>query len=422
MAIRQTPLNNLINGNSMKNIGVLTYHCIPNFGAQLQALSTIGYLRKHGYNPIMLHWYPKDLEEFYYKRAPREQNELQMKFAESRMPISKLCRSIEELCKEIQRLNIEAIFLGSDALFDYTPSFFRYNYSIRKLKRIPIFVTSNHRLPNPFWGSFNDILNPPIPFVGFSISSQNMPYKNLNKEEKRELKRLLLRFKGLTVRDKWTRKLVKYTSKQDVKITPDPVFAFNQNTDYHISKEFICNKYQLPENYILISFLYPLLPDEFVNKVIELVEKETGAECVSFPMPDKLRKFNTKHTIELPLNPIDWYFLIKYSRGYIGERMHPIVVALHNSIPFFCFDQYGAKVVIIPRLWSVFKPKSSKIYDILEKAGFLDNMCFYPQINKLKPKDVVDKFLSFDKEKCSNFSNQMQNNYNIGMDTVLKLL
>lgn len=43
---------------------------------------------------------------------------------------------------------------------------------------------------------------------------------------------------------------------------------------------------------------------------------------------------STDVTISIPLNPIDWYALIKYSKGYIGERMHPIVVSLHNSVPF----------------------------------------------------------------------------------------
>ena len=46
-------------------IGVLTYHCPPNFGAQLQAVSTVGYLRRVGHDVIVLNWYAKDLEEMY---------------------------------------------------------------------------------------------------------------------------------------------------------------------------------------------------------------------------------------------------------------------------------------------------------------------------------------------------------------------
>lgn len=393
---------------------------MPNFGAQLQALSTIGYLRNHGYNPIMLHWYPEDLEEFYHKRAPKEQNKLQMTFAEESMPLSRLCRTLEDLCAEIQRQRIDALFLGSDALFDYTPMFFRFNYSIKKLKKVPIFVTSNHRLPNPFWASFNDMLEIPLPVVGFSISSQNMPYDKLNKSERAELGRLLEYFNGITARDEWTQKLIGYLGRNNVEITPDPVFAFNSNTDFEIAKEEICKKYNLPEKYILISFIYPNLTDEFVNEIIDKVESATGAECVSFPMPDMLRKFNTKHIIQLPLSPLDWYYLIKYSQGYIGERMHPIIVSLHNSVPFFCFDQYGAEKVIIPRLWSFFQSKSSKIYDILERAELLNNMCFYADIKKITPQFVVDRFLSFNVPHCEKFAETMIDKYNLGMENLLK--
>ena len=210
----------------MKRIGILTYHCIPNFGAQLQALSTIGYLKNHGYEPIMLNWYPKDLEEFYLKRAYREQNVCQFEFAQHSMPVSKLCRTISDLCCEIERLHIDGVVLGSDALFDYTPECLRYNFSFRKLKKFPIQITSNHTLPNPFWGSFNDYLKQPLPIVGISISSQNMPFSKLKKSEKEELKRLLLGFKTITSRDEWTKNLITYISgRTDVSITPDPVFA-----------------------------------------------------------------------------------------------------------------------------------------------------------------------------------------------------
>lgn len=403
----------------MKIIGILTYHCVPNFGAQLQVLSTIGYLRNHGYEPVVLNWYPEDLEQFYHNRIQDIQYDCQYNFSQTEMPVSRRCSSLYALCEEIERLKLNGLFLGSDALFDYVPESWRYNISFKKFKKIPIKFTSNHLLPNPFWGSFNDVLEKPIPFVGFSISSQNMPYQNLNKTERKELKRLLLQFRQLTVRDKWTRDLVKYISGRHVSITPDPVFSFNQNTKKNITKEEICAKYNLPDNYILISFLYPLLSDDFVNGIIRLLESKTNSKCVSFPMPDKLRKFNTQYCIGHPLSPIDWYYLIKYSNGYIGERMHPIIVSLHNSVPFFCFDQYGAKVIIIPRVWSVFKPESSKIYDILEKAGFLDNMCFYSKINRLKPESVVEKFLAFDKRKCEQFSKQMLDEYNKGMNSLL---
>lgn len=404
----------------MKRVGILTYHCIPNFGAQLQTLSTIGYLRNNGYEPIVLNWYPADLEDFYLRRAPLEQNQMQFDFSQGEMPVSSLCRTLPDLCCEIKRLQLDFIFLGSDALFDYVPQNTLYNYSIRKLKKVPIATTSNHKLPNPFWGSFNDMLDTPVPLVGYAISSQNMPYSKVTKEEKKELGRLLQGFSFLSVRDEWTKKMVESIGGlKNISLAPDPVFAFNQNYPNIPTRAEILKKYSLPDKYILISFVYNVLGDEYINTIIDQLEKHIGYKCVSFPMPDKLRTFNTKHIIELPLNPIDWYSIIKYSNGYIGERMHPIIVSLHNNIPFFCFDQYGATQQIIPRLWSRFIPESSKIYDILCKCGLQDNSCFYSRVNKLRPKDVVNRFLSFDSNKCNKFSQDKLTDYNNCMQQLL---
>lgn len=401
-------------------IGILTYHCVPNFGAQLQTLSTLGYMRKNSIEPILLHWYPDDLEEYYLKRVPEEQNFLQMKFAEKEMPLTRRISSYEDFCQIISELDIDGIFAGSDALFDYTPYKNTYNYSFRKLKKIPIRITSNHLLPNPFWGSYIGHLKKKIPVCGFSISSQNMPYNLLTKNEKDELGRLLNQYTYLSTRDEWTCNMVKFvTGKNNIDITPDPVFSFNNNTDYYISKDELCSKYEIPENYILISFLSPLIKDDFVNEIIQLIEKKTGFECISFPMPDKLRKFNTKYAINLPLSPLDWYFLIKYSQGYIGERMHPIIVSLHNQVPFFCFDQYGAQKCIIPRLWYKTIKESSKIYDILDKANLLSNLVFLSDLDKISPEYVVDNYLKFDKILCKKFAEQKQKEYEIGMNKVL---
>lgn len=406
-------------------IGILTYHCVTNFGAQLQTLSTIGYMKKHGHEPIVLNWFPQDLEDFYRRECPKEQYEEQFNFAQQSMPVSNLCRTLDDLNAEIDRLQLDAIFIGSDALFDYKPIESRYSFSLRKFKRIPpnSKVASNHDLPNPFWGCFADYIKNEIPFCGFSISSQNMPYYKLNVAEKNEMNRLLNRFTRITVRDNWTKKMVEYVSgRNDVKITPDPVFAFNNNTDFLIAKEDLLAKYNLPNNYILISFCKDILTDDFVNEVIREIESKTDSFCVSFPMPRKLKKYSTLNYIDLPLPTLDWYYLIKYSQGYIGELMHPIIVCLHNSIPFFCFDQYGTYKTIIPRLWSKFIPESSKIYDILEKADFKNQMCPYLYANKMTPAEVVHRFYNFDKLKCERFAESQYLRYIDGMDIVLSSL
>jgi uncharacterized protein (DUF3820 family) len=319
-------------------------------------------MKKHGHEPVVLNWFPQDLEDFYLNECPKEQFDMQFNFAQKEMPVTCLCRTLDELCVEIDKQQLDAIFIGSDALFDYFPQRVLNPFSFRKLKRVKYSATSNHLLPNPFWGSFSDMIDRKIPYCGFSISSQNAPYYKLNSKELKEMKRLLDGFTLITTRDEWTRKMIKYISgRDDTFITPDPVFSFNQNFDAPLQKETILRKYGLPQDYILISFCGNQLSDEYVNQIVKLVEERTGVPCVSFPMPRRLRVFKTKYKIDLPLPTLDWYYLIKYSKGYIGELMHPIIVSLHNNIPFFCFDQYGVTKTIIRGVWNKYLKESSVV-------------------------------------------------------------
>ena len=41
------------------NIGILAYHSACNYGANLQVLSTVGYLKRNGHNPIVINYETK---------------------------------------------------------------------------------------------------------------------------------------------------------------------------------------------------------------------------------------------------------------------------------------------------------------------------------------------------------------------------
>lgn len=69
--------------------------------------------------------------------------------------------------------------------------------------------------------------------------------------------------------------------------------------------------------------------DEFVE-----LASNKDLVCVSLPFAQIRSAIKCPYEISLPLSPIDWYALIKYSSGYIGNNMHPIVVSLHNQISF----------------------------------------------------------------------------------------
>ena len=212
-------------------IGILTYHCVPNFGAQLQTISTVGYVKKMGHDPIVLHWYPQDLEDMYVERIPEIQVKEHLNFTNEVLPVSKLCRSEEDLLEVIEENHIEAIIAGSDALFKYVPEVCRKRFSKKKFSYVSIKVLSvEDKHANPFFCDYYTKLHRSIPICAFSVSSQNCPYYLLNKNERLYFYEGINHYKSVTVRDEWTKEMVEELSKfRNVKITPDPVFSFNTN-------------------------------------------------------------------------------------------------------------------------------------------------------------------------------------------------
>lgn len=402
-------------------IGILTYHCVPNFGAQLQTISTVGYVKKMGHDPIVLHWYPQDLEDMYVERIPEIQVKEHLNFTNEVLPVSKLCRSEEDLLEVIEENHIEAIIAGSDALFKYVPEVCRKRFSKKKFSYVSIKVLSvEDKHANPFFCDYYTKLHRSIPICAFSVSSQNCPYYLLNKNERLYFYEGINHYKSVTVRDEWTKDMVEELSKfRNVKITPDPVFSFNTNCYISIpTKEDILQKFNLKANYVLLSFSSKYMKRSYIKKLAEELERYE-VEPVIFPMPEGLIDAGVSKRIELPLSPIDWYALIKYAKGYIGERMHPIVVSIHNSTPFFCFDEYGTVSKKMGGIFKEYKQESSKTYHILKAASLINYLYAYKtKMQYPTPREIIRKIMSFDYEKCRLFAQSYNILYNESMKQV----
>lgn len=405
-------------------IGILTYHCVPNFGAQLQALSTVCYLKKAGYVPIMLNWYPKDLQDMYEKRVGQEQIKVHDDFTKTYLPVTETCRNEKDLIDAIKKNKIDRIVVGSDALFKYTPLIKRFSLDRAHYKIKRMHVVSCEKLEgNPFFGEFLKSLSSDIKAAAFSVSSQNCPFNTMLPTEKKKMKRALENYSYISVRDSWTQKMVENVlGKDTIRISPDPVFSFNQNCEDIIpSKDQILKKYNLPTNYVLLSFGKHYTNKKYVEDIINEL-KQKGLTSVWLPMPeDAFTVSEVDVLISTPLNPMDWYSLIKYSCGYIGERMHPIVVSLHNSIPFYCFDEYGIKTFTGKGLKREYNKETSKTYLIVKRAGLLENLFSYKENTDFPHVSiVVNGILNFDKTKCSEFARNVQDDYQQCMKDVLK--
>lgn len=376
-------------------IGFLTYHLACNFGANLQALSTLNYWCNRGYDPVFINWIPDDLEKLYTSNTSAEQIKEHKRFQSEHFPMTELCRTDEEVASVINEEGIEAVVVGSDAVMKTNPLWSRYRFPTRKLVSV-YHPTSDSVCPNPFWGSYYPLLKREIPLCFMSASSQNSPYKSSNKEERRTAKELLTRYAYISTRDDWTAKMVEWFTDGAFKpsVTPDPVFAFNYNVKKQPSEEDIRQRFGLKGEYCLFSFHSGRAVSlEWLQEIKEKM-KERGVTCVAFPFPQGIN-FNHPFDkeIKLPLSPMDWYALIKYAYAYIGENMHPIVVSLHNAVPCFSFDNYG-----IIKYHFFVNEKSSKIYHILNKFGQDENrIALFGRYKQPTPNYVLEKLDGYDR-------------------------
>lgn len=402
-------------------IGILTFANVPNFGANLQALSTVEYLKSHGHDPVLIKWEPEDFSARFTGMEKQPQPAEHFKFVSEMLPWTDLCRNDSEICDVIEREGIEAVIIGSDAVLQCPSLWSRIDFPTKKVFRVNK-VTSERLYPNAFWGTFQSGLRHRVPMAIMSASSQNSPYRSHPRKTLKSMGRSLREFDYISVRDRWTHDLVSYVTEGDIDpaITPDPVFAFNYNCERLIpSRQEILDKFHLPENYALVSMKCVMLDRPDWMEGLKSKAAEAGLTCVALPMPTGVDfKHTFDHEIPVPLSPLDWYALIKYASAYIGENMHPVVVALHNAVPTYCFDTYGA--LSFARI--VCDEKSSKIYDIMNIFGVLGH-----RVNAMKrfwkcpsPDEVIESVKAFDREACKRKAVEYHAAYENMMDNILK--
>lgn len=404
------------------NIGILSFYREINFGATLQGLSTFYYLKKAGYNPIFINYYSKKKDRIYTPLFDKnEQTSCFRTFVDEVITTqTPLCHNAEEINEQIEKYKIDAIIVGSDAVMQHHPFINRIKYGGKRILRI-IPQLPDTTFPNPFWGVG---INDSVKMALMSVSTQNSEYTSFSTTTKDNMYSALKRFTYYSVRDTWSKKVLAYVSggklSEQILITPDPVFNFNDNVGHMIfSKKDMLDKFNIPEKYTLISLHEQSLSYKQLIDLKRLLA-ENEISCVALPT-----QFGTNfrhpfdYSIPSPLTPLEWYSLIKYSSGYVGNNMHPIVVALHNSVPCYSIDIWGNTDFFGKKK----KDGSSKVLHIMSEFGVANNIA---NVNKGKcnvnPLEIVSKLLSFPTEEVAKVAEKKRLDYNKMMKEILESL
>ena len=83
-------------------IGILAYHAACNFGAFLQLLSTVEYIRNCGDEPLVINWMPSDFRDYYEKASLPEVLHLYKELRQKYYPLTRLCETAQEVAETIK--------------------------------------------------------------------------------------------------------------------------------------------------------------------------------------------------------------------------------------------------------------------------------------------------------------------------------
>lgn len=166
-------------------IGILTFHRPANFGANLQAYCSMCYLRSLGYEAKVIDYVRAgDLE--YRKQVDAKQYEAHKSFVETRLNLTKQATTSEDLSRIVEEEHFDAIVVGADAVWrspnDSNIYFAEWLFKSPELSGIPVASISPAHMGD-----------------GFTA---------LSDARQEAIKNCLLKFKYITVRDEWTKKVI----------------------------------------------------------------------------------------------------------------------------------------------------------------------------------------------------------------------
>lgn len=371
-------------------LALLTHHWVPNFGANLQALSTYSYFKKNGHEIEVLNYIPKNLEDRYRTICTEEQFKQHILFCEEHLSVSPLLRSADELKAYCDQAHFDVVICGSDAIFRLDKS------------------GQSHEgpFPNPYWLHWVN----PTPatkhtskaFISASCTGSN--YLFFPKAMKQGIHKALSDVDFISVRDGWTRFMLKHVTKGEIipQVTPDPVSIFEKVVT-------VPQQYSAPAmdqaqrgKYILFS-MHPMRVSESWVKQFVSYANAQGYQVLGLPFPERDMPFDALNgNIKGPVHPLEWYSWIKHSSGFVGERFHPVVCSIFNNVPFVAVDHYRKRGIRGKLEW-INIPVSSKVFSLCKEAKLGNNCVHFPKLEKLSGQEVMNMLESFDHDACSVF-------------------
>lgn len=392
-------------------IGILTFHRPSNFGANLQAYSSVCYFQSLGHSVKIIDYVrPGDIN--YKSSVPVDQYEAHKSFVEARLPLTKQAKNVAELVEVVAEELFDAILIGADAVW-------------RSPKDDNIFFAE--------W-LFNDERLKSIPVGTISPAHMGAGYGDQSDDNLRRIKDCLLQFKYISVRDSWTQNAINrdiFSGENFIKVVnPDPVFMLSRFIDGEAwqSRGLKTKQYyllSLPHNWN--SGRYVFFRQRWFRRFKHYVNK-SGCQLVEFPVPEGKSGMSFDACVDFPLDPIQWFLWIKNARGFCGLRFHAVVSSISCCTPFYSMDSYGCnskKIMLLDFLGFHQQARkqdvSSKIRNLLINSIFENNRTGR-NVEFESPRKVFRMLKSCKETDIMTFRDNMQKLFENNMSQLIKAL
>ncbi|MCU0838317.1 MAG: polysaccharide pyruvyl transferase family protein [Rhodospirillales bacterium] len=338
-------------------IGVLTFHDSYNFGANLQTLATQSVLEQHGATAVVINYVDRRKRAHYDTITSPAQAACHHRFVQRYLHVSPEFDStadIEAYCLD----HLDGVVVGSDAVFRLATAYHPRNLFRRLVYRHDSSSHFNNAAVfPPYWLDWRARTKDSA-FGKFAIaaSSTGTEFIFVSVPFLKRAWRALGDFDGVTVRDGWTRLMVRCLSFGRVRpeICPDPVFA--------LPKVFAIPADERPAadltRTVLLSGKFPAA---WRGAVIDRLHAR-GYRVANLPNPDQDFAFpEADTTIGLPISPVAWYATLAGAGGFVGRRFHAMVSCVANGVPIVSCERR-------PKADPLFHAKH-KSYDLCRRAG-----------------------------------------------------
>ncbi|MBE0536470.1 MAG: polysaccharide pyruvyl transferase family protein [Phycisphaerae bacterium] len=301
-------------------IGILTFHSVANFGANIQSSSSFMKLKSLGHDVCMLNYRDSLSEKKHRQMAGEEQYALHLDYCKTYVRQSPILRNNDDVCDYVKQWKPDLIVCGGDAVLLHEPN-----------------GTPDRQCGNPFWLTWMKDIPEPPPACYLSASSRGSYFSRIPENLRKDVADRFKRIKYFSTRDHWTTRQVQWITggKQCPFHCPDPAFAFE--LDVPIPQEYCATAVSRKQSYILLQANPRNLSKRWVAEFRQLAHQQ-GLEVYSFPTTFGNSECDLDEIISLPLHPLEWYSWIQNAAGCITRLFHGQICAMAAGVPFINID------------------------------------------------------------------------------------